>query len=268
MLTADKKIGANARFVWMSWKANLASAMEYRLSFVLLAGMMFVNNFIWLFFWRLFFGRFPIVQGWELHDVMLLWAISTGGFGWAAMLFGNFSRIAGIVATGQLDVYLSQPRPVLLSVLVSRCSVTAAGDFAFALAVFAMVGDLSLRGIALFALGLLISGLLFIAVMVIAGCSAFWIGNAEGMTQQLFNSFIALTTYPSDIFRGLVKLALFTIVPAGFISYMPIGLLRDFDPVYVALATGVAFGLTIAGALIFRAGLRRYASGNTIAMRS
>ncbi len=267
MSTADK-LGTNVRYVWTCWKVNLASAMEYRLSFLLLAGMMFVNNAIWLFFWGLFFGRFPVVQGWELHDVMLLWAVSAGGFGWAAMLFGNFPRIAGIVATGHLDVYLSQPRPVLLSVLVSRCSVTAAGDFLFGIAVYLMVGDTTPRGMLLFALGLLISGMLFIAVMVIAGCSAFWIGNAEGMTQQLFNSFIALTTYPSDIFRGFVKLALFSLVPAGFISYLPIGLLRDFDPVFASGAIGAAAGLTVAGALLFRKGLRRYASGNTIAMRS
>jgi len=267
MLTAGKA-KSNVRYVWTCWKVNLASAMEYRLSFLLLAGMMFVNNMIWLVFWGLFFNRFPVVQGWELHDVMLLWAVSSGGFGWAAMLFGNFGRIAGIVSTGQLDVYLSQPRPVLLSVLVSRCSVTAAGDFAFGIAVYLMVGDTSLRGMLLFGLGLLISGLLFISVMVLAGCSAFWIGNAEGMTQQLFNSFLALTTYPSDIFRGFVKLALFTIVPAGFISYLPIGLLRDFDPLFTAGAVGAACGLTFAAALLFRIGLRRYASGNTIAMRS
>ncbi|QJD87340.1 ABC transporter permease [Cohnella herbarum] len=262
------KIGANVRFALTCWKVNLASAMEYRLSFFLLAGMMFVNNFIWLFFWSLFFERFPVVQGWEMEDVMMLWALSAGGFGWAAMLFGNFSRIAGIVATGQLDVYLSQPKPVLLSVLASRSSVTAAGDFLFGITVFLIAGDTSLRGILLFALGLLISGLLFIAVMVIAGCSAFYIGHAEGFTQQLFNSFIALTTYPSDIFRGLAKLALFSLVPAGFISYLPIGLLKDFDPAFVAGATAVAAGLTIAAALLFRIGLRRYSSGNTIAMRS
>jgi len=267
MLTAAK-FGATVRFVLTCWKLNLASAMEYRLSFLLLAGMMFVNNFIWLFFWSLFFQQFPVVQGWELKDVMLLWALSAGGYGWACVLFGNFPRIAGIVATGQLDVYLSQPKPVLLNVLVSRSSVTAAGDFAFGLAIYGMVGDLSLRGALLFALGLLISGLLFMSVLIIVGCSAFYIGNAEGISQQLFVSFISLTTYPPDIFRGFAKLVLFSLIPAGFISYLPIALLRDFDASFAALATGIAVAVTIAGALLFRIGLRRYASGNTIAMRS
>jgi ABC-2 type transport system permease protein len=241
--------------------------MEYRLSFFLLAGMMFVNNFMWLFFWSLFFGRFPVVNGWELTDVMMLWAVAAGGFGWANMMFGNFHRIAAVVAAGQLDIYLSQPKPVLLHLLASRMSVTAIGDFIFGLAVYLMVGDLSVRGALLFMLGLLISGMLVMAVMIIAGCCAFFIGNAEGISQQVFNGFLALTTYPSDIFKGLVRAVLFSVVPAGFISYLPIGLLRDFSPPFVCGAVLVTIALTAAGAVLFRLGLRRYTSGNAIAMR-
>lgn len=257
-----------ARFVVTCWKLNLASAMEYRLSFMLLAGMMFVNNFIWLFFWQLFFERFPVVQGWELRDVMLLWAVSAGGFGWASMLFGNFHRIAAIVSSGQLDVFLSQPKPILLNVLISRMSITAAGDFIFGIVVFAMVGDLTLAGIAAFALGLLISGTLFIGVMIAAGSFAFYIGNAEGLSQQAFNMFIALTTYPSAIFRGWVKLLLFTVVPAGVISFLPIGLMRNFDPWFVAGALAMTALFVGIGTALFRSGLKRYVSGNAIAMRS
>lgn len=233
-----------------------------------MAGMMFINNFMWLFFWSLFFNRFPLVNNWGLHDVMMMWALGAGGFGWANMLFGNFHRIALIVAGGQLDVYLSQPKPVLLNVMASRMSLTAAGDFAFGLAVYAWVGNHSIRGLLLFMLGLLISGTLFMAVMIIAGCCSFFIGNAEGISQQVFNGFLALTTYPSDIFRGITRILLFTVIPAGFISYLPIGLLRQFNPVFVSGAIGMTAFLSLACVLFFRAGLRRYTSGNAIAMRS
>jgi ABC-2 type transport system permease protein len=76
-----------------------------------------------------------------------------------------------------------------------------------------------------------------------------------------------LTTYPSDIFKGLARALLFSVVPAGFISYLPIGLLRDFSPPFVWGAVFVTLGLTAAGTLLFRFGLRRYTSGNAIAMR-
>ncbi|MFC5402504.1 ABC transporter permease [Cohnella soli] len=272
MRTEDKNAQQNApraiaRFVLECWKVNLASAMEYRLSFLLLAGMMFINNAIWLVFWGLFFNRFPVVQGWEFNDVMMLWAVSAGGFGWASILLGNFPRIASIVSSGQLDVYLTQPKPVLLNVLASRMSVTAIGDFIFGLVIYAVVGDHSLIGALSFALALLISGLLFIAVLVIAGSMAFFVGNAEGIAQQAFNSFVALTTYPSSIFKGVARVVLFTILPAGFISYLPIGLMRDFEPTFVCSCIGVTAFLSVTAYVFFYIGLRRYTSGNAIALR-
>jgi len=258
---------ANARFLLTCWKVNLASAMEYRISFFLLAGMMFLNNFMWLFFWSMFFNRFPVVNGWELSDVMMLWAISAGGFGLANILFGNFHRIATIVASGQLDVFLTQPKPVLLHVLASRMSLTAMGDFAFAIVVYALVGEHSLMGALLFAVALFISGTLFMAVMIIFGCCSFYFGNSEGISQQVFNSFVALTTYPSDIFKGAAKIVLFSVIPAGFISYLPIGMLKQFDPLFAFSSIGISLLLFAVSVLFFQIGLRRYTSGNAIAMR-
>ncbi|MFC0334594.1 ABC transporter permease [Paenibacillus sepulcri] len=258
---------SNVRFLLTCWKVNFASAMEYRISFFLMAGMMFVNNFMWLFFWSLFFNRFPVVNGWDLNDVMMLWAVGAGGFGWASMLFGNFHRIASIVAAGQLDVYLSQPKPVLLHVIASRMSLTAIGDFAFGIVVYLLVGDHTIIGALLFTVAMLISGVLFMAVMIIAGCCSFFMGNSEGISQQVFNGFLALTTYPSDIFRGLAKMLLFSLVPAGFISYLPIGMLKHFDPLFAFSAIAITVLLFAAAVVFFQIGLRRYTSGNAIAMR-
>jgi ABC-2 type transport system permease protein len=269
MSTEDKsRLRAIAAFLATCWKINLASALEYRLSFALLAGMMFVNNFIWLFFWNLFFTRFPVVQGWELRDVMLMWAVGAGGFGWVNLLFGNFTRIATIVSTGELDLYLAQPKPVLLHVLASRMSITAAGDFAFGLVIFVWVGDRSWQGALAFALGLLLAGLLFLGVMLHVGCLAFFIGNSEGIAQQALGSFVSLSTYPPSIFKGAARALLFSLVPAGFISYLPIGLLKHFDPLFVAAAVLATAAVGCSGVALFRFGLRRYTSGNLIAARS
>ncbi|WP_260405490.1 ABC transporter permease [Paenibacillus sp. 598K] len=257
------------RLVWTCWKLNLAGAMEFRMSFLLTAGMMFVNNMIWLAFWGIFFTRFPVVNGWELQDVMLLWAISAGGFGWASILFGNFTRVATMTAAGELDLYLAQPKPVLIHLLVSRMSLTAIGDFLFGLAIYAWVGDHSWLGAFRFGCGLLISGCLFLFFVLLANTLVFYIGQSEGLAFQVFNSFLALTTYPSDLFRGAARLLLFTVVPAGWISYMPIGLLRETAGFgFLLQAVGM---MLLLGAISFAAfyyGLRRYTSGNQIMMRS
>lgn len=254
-------------FVWSCWKLNLAGAMEFRLSFLMTAGMMVVNNIVWILFWGLYFNRFQVVNGWTFQDVMMMWAVSAGGFGLSAVLFGNAYRLASLIANGQLDIILSQPKPVLLHILISRMSVAAIGDIAFALMIYGMFGDRSAIGMLKFGLALIISMLIFLFFVVAAQSLAFYFGNAEGLSQQLFNGLLAFSTYPTGIFRGLGKLILFTVVPAGFISYLPIGLLRSIEPLFLWEALGMAVLLTAGGTLFFYAGLKKYSSGNMLSLR-
>ncbi|WP_072336878.1 MULTISPECIES: ABC transporter permease [unclassified Paenibacillus] len=255
-------------FVWTFWKLNLAGAMEFRMSFLLTAGMMLVNNVVWVFFWGVYFQRFSVVNGWAFQDVMMMWAISAGGFGFMAVFFGNANRLAQLISTGQLDVYLAQPKPVLLHVLVSRMSVSAIGDIVFGFLLFAIFGEKTWLGALKFGLALLIATLIFLFFIVIVNAFAFYMGNAEGLAHQMFQCMLAFATYPTDIFRSWGRLLLFTVVPAGFISYLPIGLLRSVELPFLLGALGVTALLSVGGTWFFYRGLRRYTSGNMMTMRS
>jgi ABC-2 type transport system permease protein len=263
MLTAVNLL----RFVWTCWKLNLAGAMEFRLNFILTAGMMMLNNLVWILFWGIYFNRFPVVNGWELQDVMMMWAIGAGGYGLSAVFFGNVYMLASIIANGQLDVYLSQPKPLLLHVLVSRMSMTAIGDVLFGLLLYAFIGDKTWIGLFKFALALIITMLIFLFLNLAVQALAFYMGNAEGIGQQFFMSIVTLSTYPTDIFRGIARMVLFTAIPAGFISYLPIGFIRHVDISFV-LGLSVAIVILAWGSLtVFYKGLRRYSSGNKMTMR-
>ncbi|TVY08996.1 ABC transporter permease [Paenibacillus cremeus] len=255
------------QFVLTCWKLNLAGAMEFRMSFLMTAGMMMVNNAVWILFWGLYFQRFQVVNGWSLHDVMMMWAVSAGGFGLSAVFFGNAYRLATLVAGGQLDVYLSQPKPVLLHLLISRMSVSAIGDILFALVLYALFGDLTVAGLLLFGLALLIAMLIFLFFVVLVQSLAFFIGNAEGLGQQLFNAILAFSTYPTGIFKGWGRLILFTVIPAGYVSYLPIGLLREVDTGFLLQALGMTVLVTACGLWFFHYGLKRYSSGNMTGLR-
>lgn len=264
MLTAAKKY----TFILTAWKLNLAGAMEFRMSFFLTAGMMMLNNAVFLFFWGVYFQNFPLVKGWTLTDVMMVWAVGTTGFGMSNMLFGNALRISYLVAHGELDAYLIQPKPVLLNILVNRMSLTAIGDFLFGLILYGLFGDFSVPGMLKFAAACLITCAINLFFYVLTQSLAFYIGNADGIGYQLFMGFITLTTYPTDIFKGWGKIMLFTVIPAGFISYLPIGLLRETDWSFIAgLAAAVSL-LGAAGIGTFHRGLARYSSGNRMGMRS
>lgn len=254
-----------AKFALTCWKLNLAGALEFRFSFFMTAGMMVINNIVWIFFWQIYFQRFQLVNGWSVADVMMLWAVGAGGYGLANSFFGNADHIGNIIVTGQLDTYLTQPKPVLLHVLISRMSFSALGDLIFALLIFAYYGEHTWSGLFKFILALLISMLILVFFSVSIQSLAFYVGSAEGLIGQ--ELLITFATYPTDIFRGVTKVVLFTALPAGFISYMPLGLLREVQPLFLGAAIGVAMILVLTGTALFYRGLERYGSGNVVGMR-
>lgn len=255
------------RFVWYYWKMNWQGAMEFRASFFTQVISMLINNGVWIAFWAIYFTQFPIVKGWELRDILLLWGVTAGGFGWVAALFGNVLRIAPMIATGQIDLYLTMPKNVLLHVLVSRMSFSAWGDYLFSWVMFVSAGSLSWVLFAKYLTAQLLAGILFLSVFLLSQSIAFFIGNAEGLGQQIFIAMVTFTTYPIDIFHGFTRILLFVVMPAGFISALPIRFFRNFSGEFLlvmVLVTLLFLGLSIA---LFYRGLRKYESGNRLTMR-
>ena len=60
---------------------------------------------------------------------------------------------------------------------------------------------------------------------------------------------------------------LFTFIPTGFISYVPLQLLRSFSWSMLGGLLLFTLGAAILAVFVFQAGLRRYESGNLVLMR-
>lgn len=255
------------RFIGRYITANIQGALEYRLSFVSQTVAMLLNDLAWLIFWLAYFSSFPLVAGWGRPEIITMWAIVAAGFGIGDTFCGGTFRIAGMIIRGELDFYLALPKPVLLHMLVSRMSVTAIGDVAFGMIVYAVLIRPSPIQVALFGLCTLTGAIIFISFGVITQSLAFWLGNAEGVGQQFFNALLNFSTYPTVIFTGLIKVLLFTVIPAGFITYMPVQLLRS--PSWMMLGQLILFTVTAAvvAFVVFHRGLRRYESGNLVLVR-
>lgn len=255
-------------FVGAYARANLRAAMEYRFTFWANVLSMFLNDLMWIAFWSIFFTRFPAIRGYDLRDVLTIWAVAALGFGVAVGVLGNCSRFATLIADGRLDYYLLLPRPVLLHVLVSHMSLTAWGDAAFGLLLYAAVVQPGPLELIAFVGVSLAAGVLIAAYFTIGNALAFWLGRAEGLGEQLNNALMVLATYPTTLFTGLVRVLLFTAIPAGFIAYVPVRFLREWQPWQLAATVGAALAFSLLAHLVFSRGLRRYASGNLVAMRT
>ena len=256
------------RFVGTYMVANLQAAMEYRVAFGLQVLTMAANDSLWLFFWWTYFRQFPLVHGWQSTDIIVIWAISAAGFGVGMSVFGNAPKLAALIMNGGLDAYLAMPRNVLLHVCVSATDPTAWGDFLFGLGAYILFLHPGLGQVALFLLRCLMVALLFASFVVILGSLAFFLGNTEGLTNQLLGALINFSTYPMNIFSGIVRLLLFTLVPAGFISFIPLQLLKQFAwPLFFGML-GFTTLFTAIAAGVFQLGLRRYESGNLMGMQN
>ena len=255
------------RFIGAYTVANVQAAMEYRISFWVQIFTMAANDSLWLFFWWTYFHQFPLVHGWQNNDIVVIWAVTACAFGIAMGFFGNSPKLAALIMNGGLDAYLGMPRYVLLHVCVSASDPTAWGDIIFAVGAFLLFLHPDLLHFALYVLMALSGALIFTSFVVIICSLAFFLGNTEGLAQQLLGTLITFSTYPMNIFSGTVRLLLFTVIPAGFISFIPLQLLHQFSWSLLAALFGFTTLIVFVAMGVFHLGLRRYESGNLLGMQ-
>ena len=83
----------------------------------------------------------------------------------------------------------------------------------------------------------------------------------------MYNALITFSLYPIDIFPRVVRLVLYTVVPAAMIGTLPAELLFEFDAWRLAAMVGFAAGSLVGARVVFQHGLRRYESGNRVTVR-
>lgn len=252
------------RFLLAVWKANLLSAMEYRVSFLSQMIGMMLNNAMYFIIWVIFFDRFKDVRGWGLTDMYVTFGITASSFGLVSLLFGNAFYLGEIITQGRLDYYLSLPRPVLLHSLASRTIPSGMGDFTYGFISFCMSGSFTWDGILRFSLAVLFAAAVFASFLIIVQSLAFWIGNSVNIAATAVNAMITFAIYPITLFDSTTKLILFTLIPAALMGAVPAAFTRTFTWQTLAeLLAGAIIFLALAIAVFYR-GLRHYESGSGI----
>ena len=79
---------------------------------------------------------------------------------------------------------------------------------------------------------------------------------------------ITLATYPMSVFKGFAKFLILTVVPAGFISGVPVELLHEFKLSWFLMTIGFTIFVAFLAVVIFYHGLKRYESGNLLYVRT
>ena len=96
---------------------------------------MIFNDLFFIIQWTIIYKLVDNIGGYGFKETMLLWAIAAGGFGFAHLFFNGAWSISDIVYDGKLDVFLTQPKNVLINICCSSTSVDAIGDLIYSFVV-------------------------------------------------------------------------------------------------------------------------------------
>ena len=256
------------KYIKRALKCNLKSIVEYKTSFILQTVFMFVNNGFFLIFWNIVFNINNNQQnGIEMKEIYYLWSISTISYGIVYLLFGGISNIGKNIITGGLDSFLTQPKNVFINIATSKCDFSACGDLLYGLLIGILAtnsfwGYLEILGYSL------LGSIIYISTMTIIRSLATFIGDTDNIAEKYEHTFlINFSVYPEKIFGKTVKFLLYTLIPAGYIVHLPIKLIKEFSIAKFAIIILAIVIYAIISILIFKEALKRYESGNSMALK-
>lgn len=259
MLTAVKK---HFSLIMKYFVFNLKCSLEYRTSFILQVVGMVINNSSFLFFLSVLFNNVNNIKGYTFSDIMVLWGLATSTYGFVYIFLGNVGDLSNLIVSGGLDSYLIQPRDVVINSCASRTQMSAWGDLLYGFILFFISGSVTLKGLLLFTLFTITGGLIFFSTLLVANSLSLYLGSIESSKRMIEMFFVTFSTYPKGIFGKYLRMVFYSILPIGFVVYMPAEIVRNFDFIKMLIVfAATALYLLIAYGIFYR-GLKRYESGN------
>ena len=261
------RIRAHVRLLRALLSANLVAAMEYRVNFLLQVFGMALNNLVFILFWKFLLDRIQGLGDYQFNDVLFLWALCSAAFGLTQIVFGNVRGLSELVRSGDLDVYLLQPKDILLNAAASKTAVSGWGDLLFGIVVIACLAPDPGR-LGIFALATLTGSLVFAGIFAIGESLVFWLGSSRGLSTIIFEFVLSFSLYPESIFPQAMRWLMYSLIPSGFIVYLPIQAFRHPDGRILVLMAAAAILYPLLARILFHQGLKRYESGNRIGARN
>lgn len=258
MLTAVRN---QIKISFLTIKYAIMKEMLNKATFVTNVIFMILNNSTFLIQWIILFSLKENVGGYNIKQVILLWGIAASTYGFSRFFFKRAFMLSDTINLGKLDSYLVQPKNVLLGAITADVETSAIGDMIYGYIMLIIYG-ISIKNFILFTIFTILGGLVLTSVSVILSSLSFWFNKSDSVTDTLNSIMTNFDTYPEGIFKGLVRILLFTLLPVGIVSYIPIQILTSFNSnkfLIVILATIVFVSLAF---IVFYRGLKRYSSSN------
>ena len=257
----------NLKLIFSYFKLNLKKEWKYKSSFFMQIIMMILNDLFFIIQWYVIFQLVDDIGGYGFNETMLLWAAAAGGYGFSHAFFAGAWNLKDIVYEGKLDVFLTQPKNVLINVCCSSTDVSAIGDMIYAFVVLAIIGA-PWQWYFIMVPAMICSGLIFLSVYVAYVSLCFYVKRGDAVANSVQSTLNKAGNYPPAIYNTVVKGILYTFIPAFFYTFIPAQYFFLTPNVWwiLGMIAVTIFWVVLAFAL-FKLGLKRYNSGNLMSGR-
>ena len=247
---------------------NLKTVLALRGAFLLRLFFTCLNHTVYLVVWVMFFRQVSNVGGWGYPHLLLAYGIGLWAWGVTSFFTYGFRILPRLIDQGDLDNLLLQPKPILFLLATNHNEPAGLADIILGSVFIAMAGYWMPLDLPLLLCGLICACITFVAFCLAVGSTAFWWRDVLDWAMDLhFNTFI-FATRPASAFQGGIRLVMFTILPVGFMTLLPVEMQRTGNSfLLLPLLTGTA-GCAIFAYFLFNLGLKRYASGNRFVVRT
>lgn len=257
----------NVRLIFDYFRLNLKKEWKYKSSFIMQIVMMVLNDAFFLIQWYIIFNLVSTIGGYGFNETMMLWAVSAGGFGISRVFFAGAWNLKDIIYEGRLDVFLTQPKNVLLNVCCSRTEVACIGDIIYPYVVLILVGA-PWHWYLIMIPAMILAGLLYVSVYVSYISICFYIKGGDAVARSVEGTINKAAQYPPSIYNFTVKALMFTLIPTFFYSFVPVEYFFLNPNIWWILGSVIVTALWIVIAFItFNKGLKKYNSGSLMGGR-
>ncbi len=263
MLTVVKN---EVKIMLLQIKYNLMREMTNSFTFIMNVIFMILNNATFIVQWIILFSLKDNFGGYELSDILLLWAVASTSYGIAHTLFNGIYKMPSLIEDGKIDSFLILPKNTLLMLATSSTRTSAIGDFVYGYIIM-FIFHFSIYNLLMFTFLCILSSLIYVSLTCIFNSLTFWFIRSNYLTDSIIHIFINFSTYPDTIFDNLIKIIVFTIIPVGFAIYLPVRVIMNFNLIYFLSIICVTILFIVLAFLIFYKGLKRYTSSNLMVAR-
>lgn len=253
---------------WTLLVASVRARMQYKVDFLLTSiatGMVMVADYLLL---AAILLKFKDIRGWTIEEVGLLYGMSTMSLGLYRMFAVEIHDFDKYVVQGEFDSLLIRPVSPLVLLLtrnldLGRIGSIAQGGMIMAWSFTQLPWEETVWPALLYLPVALATGFLIaLSLGLFTATLSFWVGRIKDF--QAFTLYAPFTAanFPLAVYPGWLKSIFFTVLPVGFITYLPATFLLQKGSGAWILWASPLFSLAFFGlALMFwRFGIRHYCS--------